>query len=248
MIGLVIVSHSARLAEGVCELAEQVAQGRVRLAAAGGAADPEHPIGTDAFKVQQAIESVYSEDGVLVLTDLGSAVLSAETALEFLEEDKRGHVKLCSAPLVEGAVAAASQAAAGASMEEILREVEAALAVARPVAAESSQERLVTLTNALGLHARPAAKLIRIARRFQALVTIENVTHAAARSKPLASTAFSAWARGRDIDYGYGRTDPMRARLSRNWRCLLRGDAATRTNRPNSPNSPESPCHRPPES
>jgi len=85
MIGMVIVSHSARLAEGVCELAEQVAQGRVRMAAAGGTDDPQHPLGTDAFKVQQAIESVYSEDGVLVLMDLGSAVLSAETAMEFLD-------------------------------------------------------------------------------------------------------------------------------------------------------------------
>ena len=113
MIGLVIVCHSAKLAEGVCELAAQAAQGKVRLAAAGGTADPTHPIGTDAFKVLQAIESVYSEDGVLVLMDLGSAVLSAETALDLLPEDKRSRVRLCSAPLVEGAVAAVSQAAAG---------------------------------------------------------------------------------------------------------------------------------------
>lgn len=95
MIGFVIVSHSAKLAEGVCELAGQVAQGRVRLAAAGGTADAENPIGTDAYKVLQAIESVYTEDGVLVLTDLGSADLSAETALELLAEDKRAHVHLC---------------------------------------------------------------------------------------------------------------------------------------------------------
>ena len=81
MIGIVVVSHSAKLAEGVCELAGQMAQGQVRLAAAGGSDDPQNPIGTDAFRVQHAIESVYSEDGVLVLMDLGSAVLSAETAL-----------------------------------------------------------------------------------------------------------------------------------------------------------------------
>ena len=60
MIGMVVVSHSAKLAEGVCDLARQVAQGRVRIAAAGGTADPENPIGTDAFRVLQAIESVYS--------------------------------------------------------------------------------------------------------------------------------------------------------------------------------------------
>jgi len=174
MIGMVIVSHSARLAEGVCELAEQVAQGRVRMAAAGGTDDPQHPLGTDAFKVQQAIESVYSEDGVLVLMDLGSAVLSAETAMEFLDERKRSRVRLFRAPVVEGAVSAASQAAAGARLEEILYEAEA-----HPVTSEASEERLVTLTNRLGLHARPAAKLVRLARRFQARVIIENLTHAA---------------------------------------------------------------------
>ena len=95
MIGLVIVSHSARLAEGVCELARQVGQDQVRLAAAGGTSGAESQFGTDAFRVLQAIESVYSEDGVLVLMDLGSAVLSAETALELLGPEKQARVRLC---------------------------------------------------------------------------------------------------------------------------------------------------------
>lgn len=128
MIGLVIVSHSARLAEGVCELARQVAQGKVGIAAAGGTADPDNPIGTDAFQVLRAIESVYSEDGVLVLMDLGSAVLSAGTAVELLGEPRQSHVQLCAAPLVEGAVAAASLAAAGASLAEVALEARSALA------------------------------------------------------------------------------------------------------------------------
>lgn len=191
MIGFVIVCHSAKLAEGVCELAAQAAQGKVRLAAAGGTVDPTNPIGTDAFKVLQAIESVYSEDGVLVLMDLGSAVLSAETALDLLPEGRRSHVRLCSAPLVEGAVAAVSQAAAGAGLEEILREAQIALVAkvaqlsaghaepkpaAEPESSEPWQEALVTLTNRLGLHARPAALLIRLARRFRAKVTVENLS------------------------------------------------------------------------
>src|SRR4051794_37485340 len=121
MIGFVIVSHSARLAEGVCELAAQMGQHRVALAPAGGTSDAENPIGTDAFKVLQAIESVYSDDGVLVLMDLGSAVLSAETALELLPDDRRAHVQLCPGPVVERAVEAVSLAAAGASVQEILR-------------------------------------------------------------------------------------------------------------------------------
>jgi phosphocarrier protein FPr len=106
MVGIVIVSHSKELAEGVVALAGQMAMGQVALAAAGGIDDPEHPIGTDPMKVLSAIEAVYSEDGVVVLMDLGSALMSAETALEFLEPGQQEHVFLCAAPLVEGAVAA----------------------------------------------------------------------------------------------------------------------------------------------
>ena len=79
MIGLVIVSHSARLAEGVCELASQVAQGGVRLAPAGGTGDAASPIGTNAFLVAEAIRSLAEAEAVLVLMDLGSALLAAET-------------------------------------------------------------------------------------------------------------------------------------------------------------------------
>jgi phosphocarrier protein FPr len=83
MLGIVIVSHSAKLAEGVEELARQMTQGQVPLVAAGGIDDPDNPIGTDAMRIYAAIEQVYSDDGVLVLMDMGSALLSAEMALEF---------------------------------------------------------------------------------------------------------------------------------------------------------------------
>ncbi len=178
MIGLVVVSHSLRLAEGVCELAAQVGQAGVRLAAAGGTDDPEHPLGTDAFRVLRAIESVWSEDGVLVFMDLGSALLSAETAVEFLEPERRERVRLCHAPLVEGVVAAATQAAAGAGLEEIVREAHRAAEGRGPaiVPAAAAEHALATLPNRLGLHARPAARLVRLARGFQSRITIENVT------------------------------------------------------------------------
>jgi len=77
--------------------------------------------------VQQAIESVYSDAGVLVLMDLGSAVLSAETALEFLSDERRARVRLCAAPLIEGAVAAVGQALAGADLDTVAREAQNAL-------------------------------------------------------------------------------------------------------------------------
>ena len=113
MIGIVIISHSAKLAAGVRELAEQMVQTSVPIAYAAGIDDPENPFGTDVLQVQAAIESVYSDAGVVVLMDLGSAVLSAEMALEFLDQDQKSKVRLCEAPLVEGAIAAVVQAAAG---------------------------------------------------------------------------------------------------------------------------------------
>ncbi|MCB0156376.1 MAG: PTS-dependent dihydroxyacetone kinase phosphotransferase subunit DhaM, partial [Anaerolineae bacterium] len=169
MIGLVIVSHSAKLAEGVCELVNQMTQGRLPLAAAGGLDDPDHPIGTDAFRVQEAIESVYSDDGVVVLMDLGSALLSAETALEFMDEAQQAHIRLCEAPLVEGAVAAAVQALNTTDIELVLAEARGALtaksAQLRDVAGAASPpasaaveaagaELRLTVINPHGLHAR----------------------------------------------------------------------------------------------
>lgn len=188
MIGVVIVSHSARLAEGVVELAQQVAQDKVRLAAAGGTSDGA--LGTDAFRVLAAIEAVDSGDGILILMDLGSAVLNAETAIELLDEGRRARVRLCAAPLVEGTVAAVSVAAAGGTLDESVAEAEQALgaklaqlgtapATPHPQGAGIGEERVVTLPNRLGLHARPAARLIRLARRFDARVTIENLTEPA---------------------------------------------------------------------
>ncbi len=176
MIGFVVVSHSARLAEGVCELAAQMGQGKVRLAPAGGTSDAQNPIGTDAFKVMQAIEEVYSDDGVLILMDLGSAVLSAETALELLPDDRRELVHLCPGPIVERAVEAVSLAAAGATVEEILH----GAGREAPAGPEESVE--VTLRDPLGLHARPAARVVRTARSFKARITLNGADATAINS------------------------------------------------------------------
>src|SRR5260221_1403484 len=107
VVSLVIVSHSAKLAEGVAELAREMAGPDVRLAATGGLDLPDHPLGTDAELILQAIEHVYSDDGVVVLMDLGSAVLSAGMALEQLPAERRAHAFLSAAPLVDGERAAA---------------------------------------------------------------------------------------------------------------------------------------------
>jgi multiphosphoryl transfer protein len=192
MIGIVLVSHSATLAEGVRELAMQMANEHVALAVAGGTANPDAPIGTDPERVLAAIQRVYSADGVLVLMDLGSAVMSAEMALELLPEEQRQHVYLCEAPLVEGAIAATTRAMAGGSLAEVLAEANSALAakqlqlkptqVAAPPApapplpqsvnSPAPHQITIIVPNRLGLHARPAARLVELAGNFLAHVTV----------------------------------------------------------------------------
>uniref|UniRef100_A0ACD5GQF1 PTS-dependent dihydroxyacetone kinase phosphotransferase subunit DhaM n=1 Tax=Desertifilum tharense IPPAS B-1220 TaxID=1781255 RepID=A0ACD5GQF1_9CYAN len=88
MVGILIVSHSRKLAQGIQELVSQMIQGTVPIAIAAGMDDPQRPLGTDPLQIQQAIEALDCEDGVLVLMDLGSAVLSAEMALEFLPPEQ----------------------------------------------------------------------------------------------------------------------------------------------------------------
>jgi dihydroxyacetone kinase phosphotransfer subunit len=119
MVGLVLVSHSAGLAEGLREMVAQVAGDDVPVATAGGTDDGR--LGTSAPRIAEAIRAPLAAgaDDVLVLVDLGSAVLSLELALDELEPADRSHVRVSDAPLVEGAVVAAVQASVGAGIDEV---------------------------------------------------------------------------------------------------------------------------------
>jgi dihydroxyacetone kinase phosphotransfer subunit len=123
-VSLVIVSHSRRLAEGLAELVEQVVQGRVRVAFSGGAEDGR--LGTSAADIRRALDEVDAPDGVLVLMDLGSAVMSAEVALEELPQERRRRTRLVDAPVVEGAVAAGVEASLGSDLDAVVRVAEQA--------------------------------------------------------------------------------------------------------------------------
>ncbi|MEO6529770.1 MAG: dihydroxyacetone kinase phosphoryl donor subunit DhaM [Specibacter sp.] len=170
-VGLVIVSHSAQLAAGVVELAAQMAPDVV-LVPAGGMDDGG--IGTSLEKVMTALGLADTGAGAVVLTDLGSAVMTAESALEFLGSPDT--VRLADAPLVEGAIAAAVAAQSGAALDVVAKAAETALnpvpateaaGTAEGATASSSAggagagivTAVVTLLNPLGLHARPAAML-----------------------------------------------------------------------------------------
>ncbi|HLP87318.1 MAG TPA: phosphoenolpyruvate--protein phosphotransferase [Nostocaceae cyanobacterium] len=196
MVGIVIVSHSKQLALGVQELAAQMVQGNVPLVVAAGVDDPVNPLGTDAMQVYEAIASIFDDDGVLVLMDLGSAVLSAEMALEFLPPEQRQKVYLCAAPLVEGAIAATVAAANGRSIQQVIAEAQGSLIAKTthlgcssghpPVVTCPNQaifntilptrEIKLTVNNRLGLHARPSAQFVGTVCRFEAQIQVKNLS------------------------------------------------------------------------
>ncbi len=124
MVGIVIVSHSAKVAVGVKEMAEQMSQKRVLIAAAGGVDD--QTMGTNAERIFTALQKAYAPDGVLVLLDLGSAVMSTQMAIEMLTEEQQQNIKMSEAPLVEGAIVAAVEASLGHSLEAVNTAAEAA--------------------------------------------------------------------------------------------------------------------------
>ncbi len=121
MVGIVIVSHSPDLADGVVALATELAGPDVRIEAVGGG--PDGSLGTDGERVRTAIRSVDGGDGVILLGDIGSAIL---TIRHVLESRASNHARLVDAPLVEGAVAAAVTASAGCSIDEVARSAEEA--------------------------------------------------------------------------------------------------------------------------
>src|SRR5215207_1614562 len=188
MVGLVVVSHSRALARAAVALAAEMLHGRTVGTAVAAGLD-ETTFGTDAVRVKEAIEEVDGPDGVLVLMDLGSAVLSAELALDLLDADVAARVRLCAAPVVEGLVAATVAAAGGASLDEVESEAAAALAgkqshLQPPVAStsppaedgEPDARGAFVVANVHGLHARPAARLVAEVRTLDARVKLRNMT------------------------------------------------------------------------
>lgn len=194
-IGLVFVSHSSKIAEGLVELAAQMAPS-VALVAAGGTDDDR--IGTSFDRVTAAIGEADAGAGVVVLCDLGSAILTAETALDFLDDEARARVEIVDAPLVEGGVAAAVAAEAGDPLAAVVQAARSANAPAAesgdgavadaaggpqggaaPASGEPADPagatghvRRETITNDDGLHARPAAELVKLASTFDQRVTV----------------------------------------------------------------------------
>ncbi|MGM9973817.1 MAG: dihydroxyacetone kinase phosphoryl donor subunit DhaM [Clostridiaceae bacterium] len=121
MVGLVVLSHSSKVVEGLKELIREMAQ-EVKVYAVGGTQDGE--LGSDFEKTEQAILDAYSDDGVIVLFDLGSTFMTAEMVIEGLPEEKKEKVKLVDAPLIEGGITAAVSISAGMTMEDVISSLE----------------------------------------------------------------------------------------------------------------------------
>jgi phosphoenolpyruvate---glycerone phosphotransferase subunit DhaM len=128
-VGLVLVSHSAAIAEGLAELLAQVAGPDVPVRAAGGG--PDGTFGTDGGRVLEALRAAASHTDAVVLMDLGSSVLSVRAALQELDDDLCGRLRIADAPLVEGAIAAAVTASTGAPVDDVVRAAEEARTVAK---------------------------------------------------------------------------------------------------------------------
>ena len=121
-VGIVIVSHSPKVAEGASEMVRQMVGDTVPLAFTGG--DPSGGLGTSVQGIMAAIERAWSPAGVAILVDLGGAETNSEMAVELLPEDRRAKVVVCNAPIVEGAVIAAAEASGGSSLDAVKRTAE----------------------------------------------------------------------------------------------------------------------------
>ncbi len=209
MVGLVLVSHSKKLAEAVQELVLQMTAPGFPIAAAAGVGENHDELGTDAVHISEVLQELSCPEGVLVLMDLGSAVLSAETALELFDSAKFP-ILLCPAPLIEGAVAAAVRAQAGGTLEEVAQEAELGLAAKRqqlgvedaadlPPAAtqfltgapDETAELVLEIQNQHGLHARPAAAFVQTAGRFTSAIEVANLTAGRGPSSARSLTSLS---------------------------------------------------------
>ncbi|WP_040803393.1 phosphoenolpyruvate--protein phosphotransferase [Nocardia concava] len=218
MIGIVVISHSRPLAHAAVALASEMLHGQaVPIEIAAGL--DERTFGTDASAVAAAITAADRGDGVLLLMDLGSAVLSAELALDLLEGEHR--TRLCAAPLLEGLIAATVAAAGGADLETAAAEAENSLAGKRSQLGEpaapsaenvpalddsqiDSPDAVATFVvhNEHGLHARPAARLVAELRGLDARVWLRNLTTGSgpASGSSLSRVAALGALRGHEIE------------------------------------------------
>lgn len=197
MVNLLLVSHSKKLVDGVAEMAGQmISSEKVKIATAAGVGEDNQELGTNAMEIVEAIEEIYTEDGILVLMDLGSAILSTEMALELIPEEMKANIKICPAPFVEGAISAGVQAGLGSDLDTVYREAvnslkakiaqlsddkfdgiidETSTETEPKLNGESSEVTLIVPCEQ-GLHARPAVLFVQTINQYDATVMVKNLS------------------------------------------------------------------------
>jgi len=213
MIGIVVVSHSFALGQAAADLAAEMVPADARPALKVAAGLDETTFGTDAAAIADAITAVDSPDGILVLVDLGSAILSSEMALEFVDPDVAARTTISPAPLVEGLVAAIVTASTGANLAEVAQEAQQGLIAKQDQLTDSATgtagrepgsdapetpasrpagphlDFTWTIRNPHGLHARPAAAFVSGLRGLDAVIQVSNGTTGKGPASALSLTA-----------------------------------------------------------
>jgi len=224
-IGLVLVSHVSGIADGVRDLVGQMAPD-VTVTPAGGTDDDG--IGTSFDRVAAALEQADAGAGAVVLYDLGSALLTTETALDLLDDGARARVRVAEAPLVEGAIAAAVEAQGGGDLAAVLAAAESAGRGAPPVQAGGSgtvpaadsragsraDDRLrtsETLVNKVGLHARPAGALARALSALDADVRVGRPGDEGVNARSVLSVIALGLENGQQVEFSASGPDAQQA-------------------------------------
>jgi dihydroxyacetone kinase phosphotransfer subunit len=218
-VGLVLVSHVAAIADGLRDLVAQMAPD-VRVEPAGGTDDGG--IGTSFDLVVAALGRADSGEGAVVLYDLGSALLTAETALDLLDDQARARVRIADAPLVEGAIAAGVEAQGGGDLSAVVAAAESAVGTAphgdraaglpdQPDGAGGVLRASATLVNAVGLHARPAGALARALAGLDADVRVGRPGDDGVNARSVLSVIALGLGNGQQVEYAATGPDARQA-------------------------------------
>ena len=220
MVNLLLVSHSKKLADSAADMALQmIASGTVKIATAAGIGEDNQEFGTNAMEIAEKIQEVYTDAGVLVLMDLGSAVLSTQMALSMIPDEMQANVRVCPGPFIEGAVVAAAQASSGSDLDAVYKEAmnsikpkaeqfedEAETGLesapeAQPAPSGDTDEITLTVINEHGLHARPGVRFVQTASNFDADIMVKNLTTGKGPSsaKSLTAVTFLGVLKGHQI-------------------------------------------------
>ena len=169
-VGIMIVSHSHSIASGTLEMVRQMCGEKIPISYAGGTSEGE--LGTDVEKILKGLKEIWSDSGVVLLYDLGSAEMSSEAAIEMLPQNQQEKIKILDAPLVEGAVIAGVESIQGSKLEEVKYIVEKKHLLTDAISA-STEVQSVKISHNIGLHARPAVKFTKLAKTFDANIQVK---------------------------------------------------------------------------